>query len=532
MTPTTERSNHSRTTDLNSRFYSSQGLGFSNNGAGLERVPVLRRPEPVTSANTSKDDVQPKQEPADECETPRKSRERGSRFLPGVTGVRISPAHKAFLERPATQETVSREATPTPTHGDNFNIGGDNSTDGHQTSPDISARRRGFSQPPEALASMEGGKLGLSGGQDEVLGSNWKPMTPQVASLKRQEQTFQRRSAGLDDVWAPMKVRGSFAKDPLISIGSKSSLMNVDISLPDTLKAESLQNQASFRRALSEAPSDTATEVADPEDIERAVKASQRSTQSTNTSQVPPHPLGLSKSSLLADSDHSSQQSPGLNTAFKYNPPDEEDGNHTYPSPVLGAMPSSNPQSSFGNPLPVMAQPDLGSHSGRPAQHSRHYSHNQTLGSPTNSPIMGQKNTAQTPAQNATHIQRSPSPRHPLPPSKPATPTATQPKPAEKRKSDLITGKPEISPSPRKTTINPASRRVENFEAERLAAEARIAAAQKKKEELQKKLEAAEALEERRKKIQDMNDRAAEVERENAEIEARIASIYGLGGEA
>ncbi|KAH7409086.1 hypothetical protein BKA64DRAFT_664126 [Cadophora sp. MPI-SDFR-AT-0126] len=523
MTPTTERADDSRTRDLDSRFYSSQGVGFFNNGAGLERVPVLHRPEPVMSANRSKNDAQPKQGPADECDTPRMSRERGPGFLPGVTGVRISPAHKAFLERRATQETESREATPTPVNGDDFNIGGDFSIDGCQTSPGISAKRRGLSQRPEAVASMEGGKLGFSGSQGELLGSVWKPLTPQVTSLKRQ-------STALDYIWRPMKVSNSFEKDPLVFIGSQGSLVGADLSLPNTLKATSLQNQAAFRRALSEAPSDSDTEVADPEDIERAVKASQRSTQSTSASRVPTHPPGLSKSPLFADSGHSSRQSPGLNTAFKYDPAEEEDGNHTFPSQVLGAMPSWNTQSNFGKLLPVMGQSDLGSHLGDPAQHSRHEPHNQTPGTPTISPIVGQKAT--TPAQNATHVQCSPSPSHPLPPRKQATTTATQPKPAEKRKADAITGKLEVFPSPSKTTIKPASRKFENLETERLAAEARIAAAQKKKEELERKLEAAEALAERRKKIQNMNDRAAEVERENSEIEARIASIYGSGGEA
>jgi len=500
ITPTTERSNHAAAVVLNTRYYSCQGLGLSITGAGLERLPVLERSERLTAAKgfvDSKGDVETKQTPLADCDTPRKSRERGPGFLPGVSGVRISPAHKAFLERPATEETESREATPTPARDDALNGDGDDSTGSHQGSPDISARR-GLSQPPEVLASMEGGKSIMTGSQGEELVSVWKPPTPPAAALKRHVQAPQCGSADLEDVWggANIKLSSSLVKDPLESPHPQEQSTKADGLLTNPFhllddprqnnftflkpalpgvnsQAKSSQGQVSFKKAPSEAPSETDTEIADPEDIERMVKASQRSTQTTNTSHVPPQLVPLS------------------DTSFKSDMTEDEQANHTHPSPILGSRRFSNTRSGVSSPLSrsFTAHTENRLTPGSPNERIRNHSHAEP-----STPGPNTSNSARIQPRTSNNLSSTPVIKQ----SMSQTPTPL------KRKSDTMTGSetPESVKS-RKTSIAPAHRN-EKFENDKAAAEARIEAAERKREELQNRLEAAREVKREMDKVHDI----------------------------
>ncbi|KAH7336525.1 hypothetical protein BKA65DRAFT_596500 [Rhexocercosporidium sp. MPI-PUGE-AT-0058] len=565
VAPTTDLSSLAGAPGPIARYHSNQDFGFFKSGEGVQRVPVVQPSEPATAANAfknSKDAVQPKEEPVDDYSTRRESLERHHIIvLSGVGGPGTSPAHQAFLQRPATQESDTRPATPMP--DDPFRAGGDNFSHGifssQQSTPNVvSPRRRVLSQPPELLASIEGGKFSHSGSPGAVLGSTCKPLTPPVAWLER--HPVPRGSTGLDDVWGRSRIKpsGSTTDEPALPVNSQDHKSSLDFQIPETIQElpshpdlqngsfifakpaipglhtqqEPFETQIDCSRAPSEPPSETETEIADPEDIIRAVRASQKSIQSTNNTQVSPSPEGSSMSPRFPESGRFPQDSSWPNPSLKSESL-EDIGNHTHSSPILGAMPSSSPKSTLGSSQLLMSQGGVGSPSGIPTQQVWRNFHSPTPSSPSpsSSTTIKQKSTPQNPAQEITQVQPSPSPGNPLPNEKPATPTAARPKTVEKRKVELITGKLEGSPSPSKTTISPASRKFENVEAERLAAEARVATAQKKKEELQKKLETAEALVEQRKKIHDLNEQAAEVERENAAIEAKIASLYGVGEE-
>ena len=486
MTPNTERSNRARAIDPNTRYYSSQGLGLSIAGAGLERLPVLERPKHLTTAKVpvdSEEEVETKRTPSADCDTPRKSRERGPGFLPGVTGVKISPAHKAFLERPATEETESREATPTPAHDDALNGDGDDSTGSQHDLPDIFARRD-LSQPPEVLASMEG-KSSMTGNQGEELVSVWQPSTPPAASLKRHFQAPQRGSAGLDAVWggANTKLGISSVKKslepphpkeqstnadglltssfPLLDDPRQSSFAFLKPALPGVnSQAESSQGQAAFQKAPSEAPSETDTEIAEPEDIERMVKASQRSTQTTNTSHVPPQSVPLN------------------GTYFKSDMTADEEANHTHPSPILGSRRFSNTRLGVSSPLSrsFTVHTENPSTPGSPNERIRNHSHAEP-----STPGPDTSDSARIQPQTPNNLSSTPVIKQ----SMSQTPTPL------KRKSDKMTGSetPE-SVNPKKTSIAPADRN-QKFENDKAAAEARIVAAERKREELQKRLEAA-----------------------------------------
>ncbi|KAK0110780.1 hypothetical protein ONS96_002377 [Cadophora gregata f. sp. sojae] len=522
VTHITKRSILTRTTPQNSHYYSSQGLGFVINGARLKRVPVIERPEPGMSANTSSNDVQLKQDPADECDTPRKSRERGLIFLPGVTGVNTSPAHKAFLERPATEDAESREVTPTPAHEVTQGDDGNNFTYGQQNSPHLSASRRGFSQPPKVLASIEGGQLSLSVSQDESLGSAWKPGTAPMTSLMQQIQTVQRGSASLNDTWAlpNIKLSNSFVKDSLVSVDGQDNLTKFDFLLPDTFtpssplgtsqqnkftfhqpgnpaidsQSEPLLSRASVRRAPSEASSEADTEVAEPEDTERIVKASRRSTQTTNTSRFPSHPLPLN------------------DISFNSNVTEEEQGNHTHPSPVLGSRRYSNSRSGVGSPLSRSSTADTKSYS-TPSSPMQQIRENLSA-----EPLTPYRNSLPNfEPETVKNLTSKPGTKQPM--SQTQTPL--------KRKSDAMARNVTPDPvSPRKTSIAPAERK-HRFEDDKAAAKARIAAAERKREGLQKKLEAARELKREMDKVHELHQKAADVEQENAEMEAEIAAIYG-----
>ncbi|KAH9210320.1 hypothetical protein DL95DRAFT_474811 [Leptodontidium sp. 2 PMI_412] len=530
--PSKDRPSHVGNPDAAPRYYLSQGIGFSNNSAGLQGVPVVQPPESATATmafKNSKEVVEPKEEPIGEYDTPRKSLERHPIFLSGVGGPGTSPAHQAFLQRAATQESETCPATAM--HDDLFCVGGDNIANvrlsSQQTTPDVFfPSRRGLSQPPEALVSMEGEKFGYSGSQGEALGSTWKPLTPPVASSKRQILSVQRGSVRLDDFWRPATIKpsGLAAEEPALPANSQDRMSTLSSTYLERLQEtpsysvlenstfsfanpavpglktlqEVSDNQFAFSRAPSQAPSDSDTEVADPEDIDRAVRASQRSTQTTNASQIPlPQVLDVDLSG---------------GSSFKSELAEDDQRNHTYPNPVLGCRRYSTERSNIGSPLSksFTARTESGPRIGSPAKEIIEHWEPQPRAphhAPSNSPKPQQVSSKGFPStQSIKEID-----------TKLGTPV--------KRKSDGITGNttPE---SPRKTTTAPADRN-EKFENDKAVAEARIATAERKREELQKRLEAARELSREMDKIRELNQKAADVERENAEMEAEISLIYG-----
>ncbi|KAG4439345.1 hypothetical protein IFR05_005157 [Cadophora sp. M221] len=531
MTPSKDRPSHVGGQDVIPRYYSSQGIDFSNKSAGLQRVPVVQLPGPVTATaafKNSKEVVEPKEETIDEYEIPRESVERHLVVLSGVGGPSASsPAHQAFLKRAATQESETRPATSMhddPVHVGEHNIG-HAKLSGQQTTPSVFfPGRREHSQPPEALESMNGGKSSYSGSQGEVFGSTWKPLTPPVASSMRQLLSDERRLARLEAFWTPPTI-GFAAKKPTLSVNSQDFMSTM--SLADLEKLQELpsypvsrdstfsfakpavpglntqqevsDNHVANSRASSEAPSDSDSEVSDPEDIARAVRASQRSTQTTNTSQLLPQVLDLDLSGGLS---------------FKSELAEDEQGNHTYPSPILGSRRYSTPRSNIGSPLSksFTARTESGRRISSPAQQIiEHWEPQPRTSShvPSNSPDPQQET------------------RKTFPPTRSIKETESKPTTPVKRKSDNITGNTILdSDSPRKTTTAPADRN-EKFENDKAAAEARIVTAKRKREELQKKLEAARELKREMDKIRELNQMAADVERQNAEMEAEIALIYG-----
>ena len=198
-------------------------------------------------------------------------------------------------------------------------------------------------------------------------------------------------------------------------------------------------SQASYSRAPSEALSETDTDIADPEDIERAVKSSQRSTQTINTSRDPAHLVPLKDPFFEADSN------------------EDEQGYHTYPSPVLGSREFSIPGSVVGSPVSRSFIADIEIHF-PPSSPAQYASEKPRPDPVTPGPVLS--NVAKVQPGNTQDF--------------PSTQTVKQadsqtPTPL-KRKSDNMTGNTVINPgSPKKTSIAPAER-TQKFENDKAAA--------------------------------------------------------------
>ncbi|CZT47514.1 uncharacterized protein RSE6_08084 [Rhynchosporium secalis] len=412
-------------------------------------------PEPLpatTVFKNSKGAILLKQEAMDELQKFQEPAESKTAILRGVGGLGTSPAHQAFLQKASTLQ--GEILSPTPTQDEPSRNGGNGAP---QTRPAsqrtidaiFSPTKLLFSQPREsaeemlALSKKSEDRLSKADSQHlKIYNNNLNFVKPAYTSLNNPRHDSPRQIA--------------------LSIG------------------------------LSEV-SDSPTEVADPQDIARAVKSSQtssqRTTQDTNTShafQLDQVGLGISHGPLL-----------------KIKSIEYEQGNHTYLSPLLGTSQYPTPNSNIGSPLHKF-HTARGLSFSNPREPLREQWQRPALGSVSSS---SPKPRQETPQNLQSQVPRQSDLRSTTP---------------LKRKSDYLTGNstPDVV-SPRNLSRSPSVMNAE-FEHDKAAAEARFATAERKREELQQRLGNALDLKREMGKIREINQRAADVERQNAEMEAEI----------
>ncbi|KAI9046534.1 hypothetical protein LZ554_009281 [Drepanopeziza brunnea f. sp. 'monogermtubi'] len=500
--------------------------------------------------------------------------------LVGIPGVKGAPAHQAFLERAPTEE--EEESRPqltvpgSPQFGTQDYVNRMSELFSQQAASDMPLLEdvRQTSLPPEHVPSMEGGRYRPSGSHNEFSSYVCKPLTPPNISLKEMLSRSHRGSVDPREIWrrskpisrdlasnsiSSPKVSKSPAKfqSGIIVNGSRgaqksqassptASTQSQDFGVNDPrAPLPSTQPQATNARhqspnpsppeplskSLLEEPSDTETEVADPEDIKRAIRSSRRTNIAT----------------ACVTSQQSSNPDPSQDAIFKSEPAEPERAIHSYPSlilekplpfgpnpprplprsPVPRMVPTSRVVS--GSPTGVPAQEVLqlskcqpshasSSHRGRHDEVrpvSRAAPQSSPLAAPQHStgpvsPPVGQAVGAATaPGRRSPHVQA-------------VKQTITKTTTPEKRKAEVMTGNNALDSSlSNKRPMTLAQARSGGLEADRQAAEARMSAAEKENRRLRKELGEALALEARLNEIREMNKRAAAVEKENAEMRAR-----------
>ncbi|KAL2068703.1 hypothetical protein VTL71DRAFT_15041 [Oculimacula yallundae] len=433
--PTTSKPNITERQAHVPRNASPQGVGAS---LSSEPVPA------TTIFQDSKEAVVLKQEFMDHqsAQSTKELLARTPTVLRGVGGKGTSPAHQAFLVKGSIRESETR--SPTPSQDDRNRIDEDGSFPARL--PNQRAIDTMFSP----------GKAGFS---------QSRGMAEEKPALSK--SIHDHPNGQIDSL--------SFIKSAAF-----------DLDVPH----EGSQRPKASSRAPSEV-SDAPTEVADPKDIARAVRSSERSTQSTNTSHIFQHDhLGL-----------------GIfnGPSFKTESIEYEQGNHTYPSPILGNSKYPTPRSNIGSPLhqSFTARAARGPSIGSPGQPLRDLWVRQAT---SNSPTPRQETPKNFPPDQA--LKQSD--------LRPTTPL--------KRKSDLMTGYNTPDAGSRKSSVAPGDRTPE-LVVDKAAAEARMAIAERKRADLKERLGAAQERKREKEKIRELNQRAADVERENAEMEAELALI-------
>ncbi|EKD14143.1 uncharacterized protein L3040_007857 [Drepanopeziza brunnea f. sp. 'multigermtubi'] len=570
------------------KFDVSRGGSFAREGTVSRFSKAGSTPTTAASASNDAeipvDDVLPKGEPLNSFGKPG-SRQRNT--LVGIPGVKGAPAHQAFLERAPTEEEEESRSQLTvaksPKFGTQDYVNGISELFSQQAASDVRLLEdvRQTSLPPEPVPSMEGGRYRPSGNHNEFSNYVWKLLTPPNISLKNKFSQSQRGSVDLRGIWrrskpisrdlasnsisspkvskAPAKfqsgiivdgTRGaqkSQASSPTASTQSQEfGVSDPRAPLPSTQpQATNAPRQSPnpsppepLGKSLLEEPSDTETEVAHPEDIERAIRSSRRTDIAT----------------AFVASPQSFNPDPSQDAIFKSEPAEPERAIPSHPSPILekpllfGPNP---PRPLPRSPVPRMVSTSRmasGIPTGDPAEEVLQLSKGKP--SHASSSHRGRHDEVR-PVSRATP-QSSPL-AAPQPSTEPVSPpvgqavgaatgtgrcsphvqgvnqTITKTTVPEKRKAEVMTGNNALDSSlPNKRSMALAQARSGGLEADRQAAEARMSAAEKENRRLRKELGEARLLEARLNEIRQMNNRAAAVEKENAEMRAR--SIFLISG--
>jgi len=324
-----------------------------------------------------------------------------------LAGMPGAPAHLAFEERESTQATDSRPQSP--------------SHDGLEQL--ISDQL--YNEASQALSSKPRDEPEGAISQNHVSSEPVKPISP-VTGRKR-DLTFDHiESPNFEPLTPPASARKP--------AGSSTLQVLITPNRPSR-----------FIRASSEL-SDASTEIAEPEEIEAAVRNSQRTGD---------------------DATH-----------------------HTIKSPILGDR-------SFSSSFKVHAQNEVKPHI-LVQQARMHWLNQSTSSSISNSPSSTPKVSEQIVCQPLSTNEDQNGSQPILPDPNLAPKLLENPKPMDpalKRKADAISGQENKEQGPRKTTISPALVKTKELKRNREAAQARFDAAKQREAELQQKILRIEEIE-------------------------------------
>ncbi|KAF4626609.1 hypothetical protein G7Y89_g11549 [Cudoniella acicularis] len=490
------------------------------------------------------------------------TKKKGS-VLPGVKG---APAHKAWLDKEATQSQESLQLTPP-----------------RELSPEL-AKTSFEKQLSLALQTSSGSRVA-----EEQQTSTGTPLTPPPSAQKpdTENTTIEPLTPAEHSLLTPHSDNGAPVTSGAAADLQASPLPDSQVS---TQSFNNTQDRLEAMRALqaveshletSDLPStpanpnppqlttdlstlsETSTEIITPEDIARLTQENTPGTPDTAPSFHPPREMSPISSFTLPPRMIDTIKGNNKNTelvglGLNLDPIVSKTQDQASPTKPRTALPSSRPTKttaigSDASPKNETAEPSsnparLGNKSGDPIPPiSQGHSFSRPLpkvpskatttkkdsqARPSPKDASAQANLKVTklgspPKTGQSSVNKATTKSVHFPSNSSEIPSFSQ---NQKRKADNITSSDSNDPkttSPRKAANPPALRNSEEIQRRAAEAQARIAAAQKMKQKLEEETKAAEAFAAEREKVRRLEEEAANLERENAERKAKIDAMYG-----